>query len=133
MSGLPLNGELTRRGGRFLRAARTMPSYKLFRLPGGPPFRPGLVKVTEGGEAIDLELWALPSSEVGRFIYGIPHPLGIGAVALEDTEQVRGFICEPIGIIGAEDITRFRGWRAYLQSLDPLIPYSQPIEEANHA
>ena len=54
------------------------------------------------------------------FIYGIPQPLGIGAVALEDGEQVRGFICEPIGVIGAEDITRFRGWRAYLQSLDHL-------------
>ena len=27
---------------------------------------------------------------------------------------VSGFVCEPVGLEGAEDITRFGGWRAYL-------------------
>ena len=47
MSGLPLNGELTRLGGRFLRAARTAPVYRLYALAGGPPRRPGMVRGAE--------------------------------------------------------------------------------------
>ena len=52
MSGLPLNHQLTDRGGRFLRAARTSPDYRLFALRGGPPARPGLLRA-EPGASID--------------------------------------------------------------------------------
>jgi len=113
MSGLPLNGELTRLGGRFLRQARTAPTYHLYRLAGGPPARPGLVKAADGA-AIALEIWALPRTAVGAFLAGIPAPLGLGTVTLDTGEQVKGFICEPSGLDGAEDITTSGGWRAYL-------------------
>ena len=116
MTGLPLNGELTRLGARFLYAAETAAEYKLYSLPGGPPFRPGLIRDPEG-TGIALEVWALPKDRFGDFISGIPHPLGIGTVTLDDGASVKGFICEPIGIVGAEDITRFGGWRAYLEFL----------------
>jgi allophanate hydrolase len=29
---------------------------------------------------------------------------------------VRGFLCEPIAVTDAADITTFGGWRAYLES-----------------
>jgi hypothetical protein len=32
-------------------------------------------------------------------------PFGIGKVALADDSQVVGFICEPYGVEGAQDIT----------------------------
>ncbi len=113
MSGLPLNHELTRLGARFVRAARTAPCYRLYSLPGGPPKRPGLMR-SASGEAIALEVWALPLARFGEFMQGIPQPLGIGTLELEDGSRVKGFICEAIGIEGAEDVSRFGGWRAWL-------------------
>jgi len=114
MSGLPLNGELTRLGARFLREAKTAPVYRLYSLPGGPPVRPGLVR-DETGSTIALEVWALPASNFGRFIRNIPSPLCIGTLTLEDEEEVKGFLCEKSATAGAEDISRHGGWRAFLQ------------------
>ena len=80
MSGLPLNGQLTELGGRLESAGRTAPVYRFYALPGGPPRRPGMVRVAEGGGAIELEVWSLPAAEVGRFLRKIPAPLGLGTV-----------------------------------------------------
>ncbi len=113
MSGLPLNHELTRLGARFLREAKTAPRYRLYRLAGGPPYRPGLVRVSEG-EAIAVEVWAMPLGRFGEFMQGIPQPLGIGTLDLADGTQAKGFVCEAIGAEDAEDVSRFGGWRAYL-------------------
>jgi allophanate hydrolase len=129
MSGLPLNHELTRLGGRFLYAARTAPAYRLYSLPGGPPFRPGLLR-DEPGAAVALEVWALPSARFGDFIRGISRPLGIGTLTLESGEEVKGFLCEPSGTAGAEDVTSFGGWRAYLKSLPQD---RQRIKESDNA
>lgn len=116
MSGLALNKELTRLGGRYLYSSRTKDSYRLYKLAGGPPYRPGLV-CADTGEAIQIEVWALPIKAFGEFMQGIPSPLGIGTVMLENGEQVKGFICEQRGLKDAVDITSFEGWRAYLESL----------------
>jgi allophanate hydrolase len=86
----------------------------LFALPGGPPHRPGLVRVSSGGAAIDIEIWALPTEQLGSFVAGIPEPLGIGKVELKTGALVSGFICEAYAASGAADITGFGGWRAYL-------------------
>ena len=114
MSGLPLNHEVKRLGGRYLYASETAPSYRFYSLAGGPPKRPGLVRA-ENGASIDLEVWALPEDRFGAFMKGIPQPLGIGTIDLADGSQVKGFLCEPAGLEGAEDITSCGGWRAYLQ------------------
>ncbi|EXF45766.1 allophanate hydrolase [Pseudomonas sp. BAY1663] len=116
LDGLPLNGQLRQRGARLLEATRSAPDYQLYALAGGPPLRPGMVRVTEGGVAIEVEVWELPSAELGSFLTGIPAPLGLGKVQLEDGRWETGFICEPYGLEGAQDITGFGGWRAYLQS-----------------
>jgi len=114
LSGLPLNWQLTQRGAKLLRAVRSAPCYKLFALPGGPPKRPGMLRVDEGGAAIDMEVWALAASEFGSFVAGIPAPLGIGTVLLEDGTSVQGFVCEAHATTQAQDISHFGGWRAYL-------------------
>jgi allophanate hydrolase len=112
MAGLPLNGEITRRGGRFLREARTTDAYRLFRLPGGPPVRPGLLRGAEGsGGHVRVEVWALPEAALGDFLAGVPAPLGIGTVALADGTTPKGFLCEAAATDGAEDVTRFADWR----------------------
>ncbi len=113
MSGLPLNRELTDRGGRLVRAARTAPCYRLFALEAFSPPRPGMLR-TGGGSAIELEVWEMPVSAFGGFVDGVPGPLGIGTVELEDGESVRGFLCEHYATLGAREITQLGGWRAYL-------------------
>lgn len=118
LAGLPLNGQLTSLGATLVRAAETSDRYRLYRLAGGPPLRPGLVRGEPGsGAAIALEIWALPISQVGKFLAQIPSPLGLGTVELADGTTVNGFICEAVAISDALDITEYGGWRAYLASL----------------
>lgn len=113
MRGLPLNHEIAGRGGRFLYAAHTAPDYRFYALAGGPPKRPGLVRAKDGA-SIAVEIWALPLPRFGEFMAGIPSPLSIGTVTLDNGEQVKGFLCESAGLAGAEDITHFGGWRNFL-------------------
>jgi len=117
LSGMPLNGELTALGGSFVRATTTTADYRLYALPGGPPMRPGLVRVADGGGAIALEVWSLPPEGFGRFVAGIPAPLGIGTLALADGTRVKGFLCEAVATQGARDVTDFGGWRAFVAAL----------------
>jgi allophanate hydrolase len=117
MSGLPLNHQLTELGGRFESASKTAPDYRFYALPGGPPHRPGMMRVADGGAAIDLEVWSLPASLVGDLIRLIPAPLGLGSIVLADGSSVLGFLCESYATAGAHDITALGGWRAYMESL----------------
>ena len=87
MSGLPLNKQLLERGAWQISTTRTAPIYRFYALPGGPPFRPGLVQVNDGGVAIDVEVWRMPVEHFGSFVAGIPAPLGIGKVKLEDGSE----------------------------------------------
>ena len=115
MSGLPLNRELTELGGRFSRAAETKPDYRFFALPGGPPFRPGLLRVEAGsGVAIATEVWTLSPQAFGSFVSRIPSPLGIGTLSLADGTAPKGFLVEAEAICGAEDISAYGGWRAFI-------------------
>jgi allophanate hydrolase len=53
-------------------------------------------------------------------VMDVPAPMGIGTVELNDGRIVKGFICEPSAVSadsGANDITAFGGWIAYLDSL----------------
>jgi allophanate hydrolase len=108
MAGLPLNHQLTALGARFLRTARTTPSYSLFALGN----RPGLV--SGGNGVIEGEVWGLPTSAIGELLAQVPSPLGFGTVML-DHGPCLGFLAESAGTHGAEDITDLGGWRAYLE------------------
>ena len=115
LSGMALNHELRSAGGAFLRAVDTEASYELYALPGGPPERPGLVRVASGtGHAIATEVWALPPEAFGRFVAGIPAPLGIGTLLLADGTRPKGFLCEGEAIAAAKRISSYGGWRAYV-------------------
>lgn len=115
LAGLPLNHQLTDRHAVLLEATRTAPVYRMYRLAGGPPARPGLIREPDRGVALPVEIWRMPADRFGSFVAGIPAPLGIGKVELADGRWVSGFICEPVGLDGAEDITGYGGWRGYLE------------------
>ncbi|MEO0425454.1 MAG: allophanate hydrolase [Pseudomonadota bacterium] len=114
MDGLPLNHQIRSRGGRLLRACQTAPGYRLLALPGGPPERPALIADPSSEARIEVELWDLPADTIGSFLQGIPSPLGLGQVRLDDGASYVGFIgaagCEQ----GAQDITAHGGWRPWL-------------------
>lgn len=117
MTGLPLNHQLTCRGAHLVAQTDSAADYKLYALPGGPPHRPGMVRVPadERGSEIEVEVWEMAAQEFGSFVAGIPAPLGIGTLTLTDGAQVQGFICEQYAVKDAVDISGFGGWRAYLQ------------------
>jgi allophanate hydrolase len=117
MVGLPLNHQLTSRRAKFLRKTRTIPAYTLYALPGGPPFRPGMIRTARDGAAIEVEVWSVPAAEFGSFVNGIGPPLTIGKIELEDGSLVSGFICEAYATDGARDITSLGGWRRYLETV----------------
>lgn len=125
MQGLPLNHQLLSAGARFAEKGRTASTYRLYLLDGLDPERPGLVR-SDFGAAIDLELWEMPLEAFGAFVEGIPSPLGIGTLELEDGRMVKGFLCEAEAVRKAIDITEFGGWRGYL-SAAPVIPASAPL------
>lgn len=115
LSGMPLNFELTTRGGVLLRVGQTENSYRLSALPGGPPKRPGLIRIAPGtGHPIAIEVWGLPAAGFGTFVAGIPSPLCIGTLRLSDGTTPKGFLVEPEGLEGATDISHFGGWRAFI-------------------
>jgi allophanate hydrolase len=117
LSGEPLNHQLTKPGGVRVRAGRTAAAYKLFALPDTTPPKPGMVRVAAGeGVALEVEVWALPPAAFGAFVAGVPAPLCIGSVELDDGARVSGFLCEAHALAGATEISSFGGWRAYLRS-----------------
>jgi len=114
LEGQPLNWQLLERGARKLEATNTSAHYKLFALPNTTPAKPGLARATVGGSAIDIEIWEMPVRRFGEFVVEVPAPLAIGTLELADGRWVKGFVCEPLGLEGATDISHFGGWRAYL-------------------
>ena len=117
LSGMPLNHQLTARGARLVATTCTSNAYRLYALPGTVPPKPGVARVGTGtGTAIAMELWDMPLNRFGEFVAEIPAPLGIGSVELDSGEWVKGFICEPWGIEGAQDISAFGGWKNFLAS-----------------
>ena len=115
LSGMPLNGELRQRNARFLEATLTAPDYRLFALPNCAPPKPGLLGVAPGaGTAIEVEIWALSHEAFGRFVAEVPPPLAIGTVTLADGRRVKGFLVEGQATVGAEDISKLGGWRAFV-------------------
>jgi len=116
LSGQPLNHQLTERGGVLVHSTATAPNYRLFALEPGQSGRPGLLRAKRGAR-IEVEVWALPTRQLGSFIDSIKAPLGFGRIELTDGKDVLGFLCEEYATRSAVEITQFGGWRAYLANI----------------
>ena len=116
LEGLALHWQLADRGAVLREKTRTAAVYRMFAIPaaGAIPPRPALVRDDAHGAAIEVEIWELEPAAFGDFVSKIPGPLGIGKVLLENGEEVPGFIAEPRATVGAEEITGFGGWKAWL-------------------
>jgi allophanate hydrolase len=116
MSGLPLNHQLLDLGGKLVAKTTTADRYRLFKLETFSPPRPGLLRVDQGGAAIEVEVWALPIEGYGTFVASISAPLGIGTLLLADGSEAQGFLCEHYATVSAPDITRYGSWRQFLKA-----------------
>ena len=117
LTGMPLNAQLTERGATLAQTGTTASHYRLYALPNTTPPKPGLKRVAADGAAIVIEVWDMPTSQVGSFLELIPAPLGLGQIELADGNWVTGFVCEGYALDAALDVTEHGGWRAYIQSL----------------
>ena len=72
---------------------------------------------SQGGRAIEVEVYELDAEAFGSFTADVPAPLAIGSVTLANGETVKGFVAEPRAILGAAEITWLGGWRAYVATL----------------
>ncbi|WNM32863.1 allophanate hydrolase [Streptomyces sp. Li-HN-5-11] len=114
LSGQPLNYQLRALGARLTATTATAPAYRLYALDTAPR-KPGLVRVPEDGAPIEVEVWELPVEGLGALVASLPAPMAIGGIDLADGSRLPGFLCEPVAVNAAVDITSYRGWRAYLQ------------------
>ena len=120
LRGMPLHHQLTQRQARFVGEAQTAPDYLLFALGNTQPPKPGLFRVAKGqGVSIALEIWEMSATHFGTFVGLIPSPLCIGTLQLDNGQSVHGFLCEAQATLGAKDISRFGGWRSYIDHLQP--------------
>jgi len=114
LAGQPLNWQLIECGARRTALTQTAARYRFYALANTTPPKPGLVRVATDGVAIEVEIWEMPQRQFGRLMAQVGAPLGIGSLELADGSWVKGFICEPIAVDGAIDISDHGGWRRYL-------------------
>jgi len=115
LQGMPLHGQLTARGARFVAKTTTAPFYRLYAMAGTTPPKPALFHDADGA-ALEVEVYELGLAAFGSFVAEVPAPLAIGTVELADGTQVKGFVAEPRALAGAVEITHLGGWRAYIAS-----------------
>ncbi|PXY30692.1 allophanate hydrolase-related protein [Prauserella flavalba] len=128
LRGQPRNGELTGVGARFTGFAETAPHYRMVALPGTPP-QPGVLRADRDGAALLAERWLISPAGLGTFLAGLPAPLALGSVELEDGTHAVAVLCDAVAAAEGTDITSYGCWRAYLRYLStqrPTVPAPRP-------
>ncbi len=111
MRGLELNPNLLAVNATFVRETATEPAYRLWSINDR---HPAMVRVTNGGVAVAVEVWSVPAAGVATVLMQEPPGLSIGKVKLADGSIVLGVLGEPILCEGKNEITSFGGWRNYI-------------------
>ncbi len=111
MRGLELNANMLRAGAVFVREERTAPCYRLWTVGDR---HPAMLRMTNGGAAVQLELWDVPGAGVVEILESEPPGLAVGKVELADGTQVLGVLGEPYIVEGELEITDFASWRSYI-------------------
>ena len=113
MRGFALNRNLLAVGARFVHEAVTATSYRLWSIDDQYP---AMLRVTAGGAAIALEVWAVSRLHVGTILLQEPPGLCLGKILLADQSIILGILGEVYMCEGKRDITAWGGGRAYMGS-----------------
>jgi gamma-glutamylcyclotransferase (GGCT)/AIG2-like uncharacterized protein YtfP len=114
MRGLELNPNLLAVGAMFLRETATECAYRLWSIGDR---HPAMVRVSAGGVAVTVEVWAVPAAGLAAILLKEPPGLSIGKVKLADGTEVLGVLGEPVLCEGQKEVTSFGGWREYTASM----------------
>ena len=112
MRGFALNQNLLVVGATFVHEAMTAPIYRLWSIDDQYP---AMLRVTAGGAAIALEVWAVPRLHLGTILLQEPPGLCLGKILLTDQSIILGVLGEAYMCEGKRDITAWGGWRAYME------------------
>ena len=113
MRGLELNGNLLKVGAAFVREDLTAPIYRLWSIADR---HPAMLRVSQDGQAIALEIWAITPAALGDILLSEPAGLCIGKIVLADGQEVLGVLGEPFLCEGQQEITAYGGWRSFTSS-----------------
>lgn len=122
MRGLELNGNLQQAGATFVRETQTAPIYRLWSINDRYP---AMQRVSAAGQAIEVEIWAVPAAGVCQILQQEPPGLCIGKVTLAEGEVVLGVLGEAIACQDQLEITQWGGWRAYKNDSAELNPKAE--------
>ena len=112
MRDLALNPNMLAVGATFVREDTTAPAYRLWSIGDR---HPAMIRVTNGGASIALEIWSVPAAGLATILMNEPPGLCVGKVSLADGSEVLGVLGEPALCEGQPEITAFGGWRAYVK------------------
>lgn len=115
MQGLELNPNLLNAGATFVQETTTAPLYRLWSINDR---HPAMQRVSTGGAAIALEIWAVPAAGIAQILQQEPPGLAIGKICLADGSIVLGVLGEPFLCENQLEITQWGGWRAYTATLN---------------
>ena len=110
MRGLELNVNLQKVGAIFVREEITASIYRLWSIADR---HPAMLRVSENGQAIALEIWSITPAALGGILLSEPAGLCIGKVVLADGQEVLGVLGEPFLCEEQKEITDYGGWRSY--------------------
>lgn len=115
MRGLELNRNLLDVGATFLREDTTAPCYRLWSIGDR---HPAMIRTTDGGVSVALEVWDVPAAGLAQVLLAEPSGLCVGKVPLADGATVLGVVGEPVLVEGQREITAYAGWRPYVAALN---------------
>lgn len=113
MRGLELENNLKNVNATFIKESKTEKAYRLFSINDQYP---AMIKVDEGGNTVDVELYAISEEGIKEVLSKEPPGLTIKEITLIDGQKVQGVIGLPEIAKGQKEITTCGGWRNYLKS-----------------
>lgn len=111
MRGLELENNLKEVGAFFIKENKTEKAYRLFSINDNYP---AMIKVANGGNTVDVELYAISEEGVKQVLAKEPPGLTIKEIILIDGASVLGVVGEDDIIKGQKEITSYGGWRNYI-------------------
>ena len=113
MRGLELENNLKEVGAFFIKESKTEKAYRLFSINDKYP---AMVRVSDGGNTVDVELYEISEEGLKQVLSKEPPGLTIKEITLIDGAFVQG-------VVGLNDIkkkkkeiTTYGGWRNYISN-----------------